>query len=346
MLGWVEMERVGVTFTSLALWRAYSIFDFLDIKYQLATIYMSCPYASSANKTAVDINTSDCPMFKNGCPFAKDLENLSKLIQSVPDSHLSSSTSTGAQFKSAVDRIHSTSTDQSSSDQFNLQCPFTAYLKKSNKSLVAELDSLSLWTKLFENLLPLSKQLKEGTKVSHKEAESVSFVKNFIRGKIVKKHYVQMQVSLYYVYEALEAAIDDNKEIFGKLYQPEKLRRLDCLNDDMVYFGGHDWKSNHPITPPTADYVARIKEISLSDPIRLVSHAYTRYLGDLSGGQILKKQAKKALSLPDNALTFYEFENIKEGAKVFKDEYRGFLDEMKMSEETTGRLIGEANVGE
>ena len=36
------------------------------------------------------------------------------------------------------------------------------------------------------------------------------------------------------------------------------------------------------------------------NPILLVGHHYTRYLGDLSGGQILKGIAKKALKLKDD----------------------------------------------
>ena len=149
----------------------------------------------------------------------------------------------------------------------------------------------------------------------------MSFVKNFIRGRIEREHYNQMQVGLYYVYEAMEKAIDDNKEHLGKLYQPDKLRRLDSLHSDLTFLIGADWKKNNPPSPATKDYVRRIEEVASTDPVRLISHSYTRYLGDLSGGQILKRRAKQAMSLPENAVNFYKFVNIKEGAKKFKNEY-------------------------
>ena len=40
---------------------------------------------------------------------------------------------------------------------------------------------------------------------------------------------------------------------------------------------------------------------------RLVAHAYARYLGDLSGGQILKPVLARGLALPPAALAFYDF---------------------------------------
>ena len=46
-------------------------------------------------------------------------------------------------------------------------------------------------------------------------------------------------------------------------------------------------------SPRLLDYVNRINQISEEKPELLVAHAYTRYLGDLSGGQILKKIAQE-----------------------------------------------------
>ena len=186
--------------------------------------------------------------------------------------------------------------------------------------------------------------------MSHREAESVSFVKNFIRGRIERTHYSQMQVGLYYVYEAMEKAIDKNRDHLQTLYLPEKLRRLPSLESDLEYLLGKNWKSENPPSQATLDYVRRIEEVAASDPVRLISHSYTRYLGDLSGGQILKKRAKAAMQLPENALQFYEFHNIKEGAKAFKNDYRRFLDNLRFENSDNGamsvhdRLVGEANV--
>ena len=76
----------------------------------------------------------------------------------------------------------------------------------------------------------------------------------------------------------------------------------------------------------------------------LLSHAYTRYLGDLSGGKVLSRIAPRALNLSEhNGLQFYQFESIP-SAKLFKDKYRTALDELVLRRDQIGRLVAETNV--
>lgn len=65
------------------------------------------------------------------------------------------------------------------------------------------------------------------------------------------------------------------------------------------------WHS-HPIAlaissappKPLADCIERIRAAALSpDPSALLAHAYVRYLGDLSGGQIIRRRIAKAYDL-------------------------------------------------
>ena len=65
-------------------------------------------------------------------------------------------------------------------------------------------------------------------------------------------------------------------------------------------------------------------------------------MGDLSGGQILKNIAKKAMNLEKAGLDFYEFENIKD-SKSYKEKYRSVLDELPLTESEKNAIITEAN---
>lgn len=93
-------------------------------------------------------------------------------------------------------------------------------------------------------------------------------------------------------------------------------------------------------------YVDRIWEVAKNDPVLLIAHAYTRYMGDLSGGQALKGIVRSALDLPDNQGTaLYEFAQIPtiEAKRAFKETYRHALDALEVDEETIQRIVSEAN---
>ena len=66
-----------------------------------------------------------------------------------------------------------------------------------------------------------------------------------------------------------------------------------------------------PLTP-FSDYTTRINTLAISsdtvETSRLLAHAYVRYLGDLSGGQFIRRKLAKTYGLEDGqGLTFYEF---------------------------------------
>ena len=90
-------------------------------------------------------------------------------------------------------------------------------------------------------------------------------------------------------------------------------------------------------------YVNRIRLIASESPELLVGHHYTRYIGDLSGGQILKKIAKKALALEgENGLNFYEFKLI-DDEKEFKKSYSAILDRLPIDQNIADKIVEEAN---
>jgi hypothetical protein len=99
------------------------------------------------------------------------------------------------------------------------------------------------------------------------------------------------------------------------------------------------------VTPATQDYIHRLHHIAETDPLLLLAHAYTRYLGDLSGGKVLARVARRALSLnkTNEGLEFYHFEQIS-SMKLFKDQYRQALDALPLTEEQIQRIVAEANV--
>ena len=186
-----------------------------------------------------------------------------------------------------------------------------------------------------------SKQIKEGTKASHTMAENTGFVKNFLAGMVNEESYRGLIANFYFVYRALEEEVAKNKD--NPVLSPiafNELRRTPSLAKDCEYFYGPMWRDVITPTDGCQNYINRIREV---DPELLVGHHYTRYLGDLSGGQILKGIAEKALDLPKGeGLHFYDFEDI-DNTKQFKTKYRSRLDSLPVDQSMANAIVTEAN---
>jgi heme oxygenase len=193
----------------------------------------------------------------------------------------------------------------------------------------------------------LANRLREGTQKSHTAAENTAFMKCFLKGIVETVPFRKLLANLYLVYSTLEEEFRRHQQhpIVGKLYFQE-LNRQQNLEQDLAFYYGENWRSE--IVPLKAGqvYVDRLKEISNTDPALLIAHSYTRYMGDLSGGQALKHIVRSALDLPDeHGTTFYEFDQLPtvEAKKDFKDRYRQALDSLEVDEETVERIVEEAN---
>ncbi|XP_070836901.1 heme oxygenase 2 [Chaetodon trifascialis] len=191
----------------------------------------------------------------------------------------------------------------------------------------------------------LSEMLAAGTKEVHEKAENTPFVKDFLRGRIRKELFKLGAVALYYTYTAMEEEIERNKDHphIAPLYFPAELHRHEALARDLEYFYGPDWQSKVSCSQATQGYVDRIHQVGQEDPVLLVAHAYTRYMGDLSGGQVLKKVAQRAMKLPPTGegLEFYQFDAI-HSAKSFKQLYRSRMNELELDMEIKKKLVDEA----
>jgi len=190
----------------------------------------------------------------------------------------------------------------------------------------------------------LAAELREGTKKSHTMAENVGFVKCFLKGVVEKNSYRGLVSNLYFVYTAMEEEMERHRShpIVSKIYFPE-LNRKASLEKDLTYYYGAGWRNQVAPSPAAKMYIEQIRKISDSEPELLIAHSYTRYLGDLSGGQILKKIAQRGMNLSEGEGTaFYEFEQITD-EKGFKNKYRQSMNDLPLDKAAVDRIVDEAN---
>ena len=189
----------------------------------------------------------------------------------------------------------------------------------------------------------LAKRLKEGTKESHSAAENTKFVASFLRGVVDYEEYRKLLTNFYYVYDTMEQRIRETEDPMVQAIRSENLERKDSIEKDLEYYYGTEWRDKQIPSEACNTYCHRINEVAEKDPYLLIAHHYTRYIGDLSGGKILKEIAARVLKPPvGKGLQFYEFPSIPD-AKEFKNNYRAVLDNLDCDEQQINALITEAN---
>lgn len=190
----------------------------------------------------------------------------------------------------------------------------------------------------------LATKLRNGTQQSHSNAEHTSFMKTFLKGEVTKEAFCQLLSNLYFIYSQLESELECHKNdaLISPLYFPE-LNRKANLEEDLDFYFGSNWSQEISPSPAAQNYITRLREISASEPVLLISHAYTRYMGDLSGGQGLKRIAQSVFNLAEHqGIRFYEFDQISD-VNAFKVQYREALDGLAVDESQTERIVAEAN---
>ncbi len=193
----------------------------------------------------------------------------------------------------------------------------------------------------------LALQLREGTRHSHTAAENTAFMKCFLKGIVEREPFRKLLANLYFVYSTLESALQRhrNHPVVGLIVFPE-LDRTANLERDLCFYYGENWREQITPLPTGQIYVDRIHEIANTDPVLLIAHAYTRYMGDLSGGQALKNIIRSAMNLPpDQGTALHEFEQLPtvEAKRAFKEKYRDTLNALPIDKVTIQRIVDEAN---
>jgi heme oxygenase len=128
------------------------------------------------------------------------------------------------------------------------------------------------------------------TKTLHVEAERTGIIRDLLRGEASREGYIVLLRNLLPAYLAMEVGLERHRRSRG-LGQLAAYRfdRATAIEADLVSLCGERWRQDVPLLAAGELYAARIAKAAEGDGAQLIAHAYTRYLGDLSGGQILQR---------------------------------------------------------
>lgn len=321
-----------------------------ELKHLCPAFSKGCPYASLEEVDSLAVSQGElsrCPAFKDGCPFSKKSEQeIVALMAQIPKDH---PTLNMTELPSCDEGVGLVKMLNRFLDKSQLEQLFDMKQEKEEEVPVEQEPE-------YLEDPQLASAMREGTKVVHRAAETSVFTKRFLKGEINADEYGRYINSLYFVYKYMEELLEQYKEhqVVKIIHFPLELNRRESIEKDLEYFYGQERVAEltdpESMTPAVQKYVQAMKDACAKSPALLIAHSYSRYLGDLSGGQILAKRLKKAvLKLDENdgswdtteGLNFYLFNNLGNQTD-FKNFYRERLNAAKVDQNTRDLIVAEA----
>ncbi len=171
----------------------------------------------------------------------------------------------------------------------------------------------------------LSARLRAATRADHDAAQGSGFLDALAAGRLPRDAYADLAAQHWFIYETLEraAVAMAGDPVAGEFVLPE-LTRLPALGADLAFLAGPGWAERAAALPATEAYRTRLRQVAFDRPSAFIAHHYTRYLGDLSGGQYLGPAIARAYGLSGDGHRFFVFDGVRPPA--FRARYRGMLD--------------------
>ena len=172
----------------------------------------------------------------------------------------------------------------------------------------------------------VSELLRDRTRDVHVQAERSGVIRLILRGEVSRHAYAVFLRNLLPAYCQLESGLERGRSTswLGAIALPALYRKA-ALVSDLDSLMGAEWRRELPLFPESERYAERIAAAGEGAGYLLIAHAYTRYMGDLSGGQILRRILARSLELGPEALSFYDFPEI-DDLESFKAAYRDAID--------------------
>ena len=176
----------------------------------------------------------------------------------------------------------------------------------------------------------------------HSASEHTGYIKRILDKNATKEGYAEYIYNLSAMYKAIEDVLDkhSNNEVI-KDFVTKELYRSALIEKDVKHLLGENVNSLK-LLPSTIAAIARIKEVSNSQPELVVAYAYTRFLADLFGGRLFYDLLKNEYKIDDEGLNYYDFKELGD-MRAYAMNYAGKLDSIKLDDNLKEEFINEVN---
>lgn len=168
-------------------------------------------------------------------------------------------------------------------------------------------------------------RLREQTADAHASAERSPFMAELLDGSLAVGALTTYLAQVHQLYAVLEPAVDalrDHPEVAP--FADDALRRLPAVSADLREHLGEGWEEALAPLPATTRYADRLAAAA-EWPAGVVVHHYLRYLGDLSGGQVVRRLLARGHGWEADRLRSWTFDEVA-SPKRYRDGYRAHLD--------------------
>ena len=189
----------------------------------------------------------------------------------------------------------------------------------------------------------LAQRLKSETAEAHEAAENSDFMSQLLGGHLDRAAAVALTAQLYFVYSALEPAVRNHADsVPGSAVYDPAIERVPALERDLEAMIGSNWREQISPLAATEAYVERLQEVAGEGGANAaLAHHYVRYLGDLSGGQVIARMLEQHYGIGAEATNFYDFSAVGK-IKPYRDAYRQRISELQLASADEDEVIAEA----
>jgi heme oxygenase len=186
----------------------------------------------------------------------------------------------------------------------------------------------------------LSVRVRVDSRAAHTAAQGSGFLDELAAGRLPIEAYADLAAQHWFIYQELEDATRTMAAdpVAGSFAIPT-LYRLPSLDADLAHLLGLQWRGRVEALAATAAYRDRLRAVAFDSTPAFVAHHYTRYLGDLSGGQYLGPAIAKSYGLAGDGHRFFVFPGVDPPA--FRAAYRGLLDAVPWSQAEQDEFLAE-----
>lgn len=164
-------------------------------------------------------------------------------------------------------------------------------------------------------------RLREETNDAHERASAHPFITGLLDGSLDQAAFGRYLAAIAPVYAALETAMRESDDASVAVFDHRALDRSARIEADLAELNGGAW------VPSTAGqaYAEAIVDAAAASPHRLLAHHYTRYLGDMAGGQAIAALVHRNYGVPRSAMSCLDFSALGD-THHYRKQYRMLLD--------------------